>query len=268
LQSGDVTRIEAAWHAMSVCAHPYLTSALHPALEGEMSERAAVALAIVAEAVDAERLLELGQRPKPKAGVVDALGWAGDARAIPLLMRLVAGVDKVVRVQAAYALDRITGARLYENFDMDPEDIVVDEPPEPDVGEPPSERKTLAKEISDPRDLPGEGAPDAMVRPSTEAWRWKEWWEEAKGNYQAGSRYRRGHPYTPAISVWELDQWLATPYERRLLQRELIVRTGELVRFDPHDFVPIQEEAIRQWEPIARRASGYPGSWTRSMRRA
>jgi len=265
LQSGDVTRTEAAWHAMSVCAHPYVTSALTPALETEMGERAAVALALVAESRDSDRLLELAQVPKPKPGLVDALGWAGDGRSIPLLIRLVERGEKAVRIQAAYALDRITGAQLYENFDLDPEKIVVEEPPEPDLGEPPS--KTLAQEVSDPRDLPSEGAPDAMVRPSTEAWRWKEWWEETKGHFQAGSRYRRGHPYTPAIAVWELDQWLATPYERRLLQRELIIRTGEVVRFDPHDFVPIQEEAIRQWEPIARRASGYPGSWTRSMRR-
>jgi len=63
------------------------------------------------------------------------------------------------------------------------------------------------------------------------------------------------------------DGWTVTPYERRLLQRELIVRTGEHVRFDPHDWIVIQEEALKQWEGPARRASGAAGQWARSMRR-
>jgi len=39
------------------------------------------------------------------------------------------------------------------------------------------------------------------------------------------------------------------------------------VRFDPHDFVPVQEEALRAWHPIASRTSSTPGRWTRPYRR-
>jgi hypothetical protein len=31
--------------------------------------------------------------------------------------------------------------------------------------------------------------------------------------------------------------------------------------------VPVQEAALKQWEPHARNASGHGGSFTRSMRR-
>ena len=42
-------------------------------------------------------------------------------------------------------------------------------------------------------------------------------------------------------------------WERRWLMRELVVRTGQFVRFDPHDFVAVQEEALAAWAPIAQR---------------
>jgi hypothetical protein len=68
------------------------------------------------------------------------------------------------------------------------------------------------------------------------------------------------------VSLSELDAGPCTPAERRLLQRELVVRTGSFVRFDPHDLVVVQEEALRAWQPIARRASATPGRWTRPYR--
>ena len=77
----------------------------------------------------------------------------------------------------------------------------------------------------------------------------------------------RGSPYTPTVSLWELDAWPVTPVERRWLQRELVVRTGHLVRFDPHDFVAVQELSLQAWAPVAQRMSGSPGAWVRPMRR-
>jgi hypothetical protein len=47
-----------------------------------------------------------------------------------------------------------------------------------------------------------------------------------------------------------------------------VIRTGAFVRFDPHDFVVVQEEAIRAWAPHAARASATPGRWSRPHRRA
>jgi hypothetical protein len=55
--------------------------------------------------------------------------------------------------------------------------------------------------------------------------------------------------------------------ERRYLHRELILRTGAVVRFDPHDLVRVQEEEVRAWQPLAARASSTPGRWIRPLRR-
>jgi hypothetical protein len=106
-----------------------------------------------------------------------------------------------------------------------------------------------------------------LEQPSTDPARWQAYWSEAGRNYEGPARYRRGAAYTPLVSLTELDQGRCTPGERRLLQRELIVRTGSYVPFDPHDFVVVQEQALAAWRPIAQRASSAPGRWVRPARR-
>lgn len=270
LQAFDLDLKDAAWAAMSLSAHPHAQTVLNRALSEEgVCDRAAIPLAIVADATDAAELLRRATE-KPTEPLLLALGWAGAADCIPFLIQQVGGKKKELKIAAANALDRISGARLYEEMSIDPEKIEVEDPPTPDVdlgGPKPPKPLPLAKVVSDPRDLPGEGAPDALELPTTDVRRWQAWWKEVRENYRNGTRYRRGHPYTPLVSWWELDQWRVTPFERRMLQRELVVRTGHYVAFDPFDFVPVQEAAIKQWEAHARGASGHGGSWSRSMRR-
>jgi hypothetical protein len=90
---------------------------------------------------------------------------------------------------------------------------------------------------------------------------------EKGAGYNLSARYRRGHPYTPLVSLGELDTARVTPVERRYLHRELIIRTGAVVRFDPHDLVRVQEEAVQAWQPHAARGSSTPGRWIRPARR-
>jgi hypothetical protein len=52
------------------------------------------------------------------------------------------------------------------------------------------------------------------------------------------------------------------------LHTELVARTGEYLRFDVIDFVPVQEQTVAAWEAVARRASGNPGSWNLPGRRS
>jgi hypothetical protein len=171
----------------------------------------------------------------------------------------------VVQLSAAYALDRMTGARLMDEVEVPPETIAVADVEEPDTGEP--KAPSLARAVSDPRDRPSEGSSDTATQPTIDQDRWRAFWVERGGDYKAGLRYRRGNPYTPAVSCWELDTLPLTPGERRWLQRELVVRTGQMVRFDPHDFVRVQEEALGDWMKVARKSGGPAGSWTRPMRR-
>jgi hypothetical protein len=169
-----------------------------------------------------------------------------------------------VRIAAAYALDRVTGAGLYEEVEVKTDDIGVPDIPDPDVGEP----RPLAKALSDPRDEPEEPSLEAIDRPTTDIDRWSDWWREKAEGYDGKARYRRGHAYVPLVCVRELDGvWNYTPGERRMLQRELIARTGSYVRFDPHDFIPVQEQSIKEWESPAQRASGNAGQWILPARR-
>lgn len=264
LAADDPELCEAAWLAMVLGHHPRATSALSAGLSGHGGARAAVLLAIAGDERDAAALIER-LRAAPSPALAGAVGWAGAPDGVPALLDLLDHRDPATQLAAAYALDRITGARLYEEVEVEPEAIDVPEIEEPDVGEPGPQRLTRA--LSDPRDLPSEGAGELLTRPTVRAEAWRAHWAERLQDIQPLARYRRGHPYTPAVSLWELDAWPASPGERRLLQRELVVRTGHVVRFDPHDLVVVQEEALRRWEPLAQRASAAPGGWSRSPRR-
>jgi hypothetical protein len=255
---------EAAWAALMLSGSPFAADALAAELDGKLAGHAALALALVGDERDAARLLDR-MKAAPTPGLVNAVGWAGQPEAFDALVEVLDHGDPVVQLTAAYALDRITGARLMEDVEVPPESIAVPDVEEPDVGEP--RPPSLAREVSDPRDRPSEGSPDTVTHPTVDPARWRAFWHERGADYKPGSRYRRGSLYTPSVSCWELDTLPLTPGERRQLQRELCVRTGQVVRFDPHDFVSVQEEALAEWAKVARRHGGAAGSWTRPMRR-
>jgi hypothetical protein len=255
---------EAAWLAMLYGNHPHVNDVLSAELTGPRAHRAALPLAITGNERDAARLIEL-LRASPTPSLVTAVGWAGSPEAVPLLIDLLGHDDPVIQLGAAYALDRLTGARLYDTVELPPEAIDVPDVEEPDVGEP--KPPPLSRMVSDARDRPSEGAGDTATQPTMRADRWRAYWVEKGASYRLNAKYRRGSPYTPTVSLWELDAWPVTPVERRWLQRELVVRTGHFVRFDPHDFVSVQEAALQAWAPVAQRMSGNAGSFARPMRR-
>jgi hypothetical protein len=263
LGSGDPAAVRAAWLAMALSGHPQTSMVLASSLATEDGELAALLLAIAGDARDADALLNAAVA-KPARPLVTATGWAGACDHVVPLMNFLEHDDKTVKLAAAYALERITGAGLWEQAEIAAEEIDVPEPPDPDIGEPKPIK--LARLVSDPRDLPGEPSPDVIQQPTTSVDRWRAWWTEKNGLFKQGFRYRRGHPYTPLVSLQELDSGPCTPGERRSLQRELCIRTAQVVRMDPIDMVVTQEEAIREWLPIAQRVSTKPGQWTRPYR--
>jgi hypothetical protein len=263
---GPVGRLRAAARlAMVLSADFRAVSALRGALGGEPEEAAAAValLGVVAGPSEAEMLIQNAVAAPTRASVA-AVGWAGSKAALPSLMALLRHKDEPVVLAAAYALDRLTNAGLYEDAIVEADEIMVPDVPEPDLGDKPA---PLARVVSDPRDLPAEPSTDTLQRPSTDVHRWVAWWKEKGDGFDAKARLRRGYPYTPTTSWLELDRWPCTPGERRLLHWELVARTGEYVRFDTNDFVPVQEESVLAWEPLARNASGNPGSWNLAGRR-
>ncbi len=257
----------AARLAMVLSSDFRAVTALRSALDAESEEEsgsAASLLGIVAGPDEAKALLERAVS-MPTRPSVAAVGWAGAKAAMAELMKLLRHKDEPVVLAAAYALDRMTNAGLYEDAIVEADEIMVPDIPEPDMGE--KKPPPLARVVSDPRDLPGPPSTDTLQRPSTDPQRWIAWWKEKAESFDEKLRYRRGYPYTPYISWLELDRWPCTPGERRLLFWELVVRTGGYAHFDTHDFVAVQEDCVAAWEPLARNASGSPGSWNVSGRR-
>ena len=264
---GPVARLRmAARLAMVLSCDFRAVTSLRGALEGEDEEEAAAAvslLGVVAGPSEAELLIKNAVASPTRASVA-AVGWAGSKGGVTALRALLLHKDEPVVLAAAYALDRITNAGLYEDAIVEAEEIMVPDVPEPDLGDKPA---SLARATSDPRDMPAEPSTDTLQRPTTDPHRWAAWWKEKGDSFDEKSRHRRGAPYTPHMSWLELDRWRCTPGERRLLHWELIARTGQYVRFDTIDFVPVQEDSVAAWEPLARNASGSPGSWDIAGRR-
>jgi hypothetical protein len=159
---------------------------------------------------------------------------------------------------AAFALQRITGAEIYDDADLPPEKPTPRRPTIHRATRQPSLRKTLSL-----RDQPSDGSPDRMsYRPRASP---REAFLQREGHRFQGLACR-GKPYTPATTLMS-----STPIEpagratARL--RELVIKTGQVVPFDPEDFVHVQEAALDAWAPIASRASSQPGAWGRAERR-
>lgn len=258
LAQADLDLRCAAWLAMAYSAHPNTTSTLYGELGGERASFATRLLAICGAAEDAAKLLVMTVRA-PTPVLVDAVGWAGASEAVPSLIELMRKGDKKLGVAIAEALARITGARLTEEALVPPEDLEAPDVPEPNTGEPPE--PPLAQLVGDARDAPEHGSPDKIVRPATDWQRWHDWWAANRQRFLAGTRYRRGSPYSALVSWNELDRGPCSPDERRWLQRELVLRSGGYAPLDPGDLVAHQVEALSAWEPQARAGSTAPGTW-------
>lgn len=256
---------EAILWALALAGHPRAEATLTAALDGPDAGKAALILAIAGDEQDARRVVQTALA-SPTRERIFAAGWTGDAWAISQLIDLLETTDdKALAASAAWALDRITGAGLWEETEIEDDEIDVEEPPDPDVGEP--RVLKLARTFGDARDRPPEPAAETIEQPTTDPARWRAWWMDKGAAYNLSARYRRGQPYTPLVSLGELSTARVTPVERRYLQRELILRTGAIVPLDPHDLVAVQEDAVRAWQPHAARASNTPGRWIRPMRR-
>jgi hypothetical protein len=256
----DLAVRRSAWLAMTLGGHPAAATTLWSELDGPNAREAGMLLAIGGDETVAQRLVER-YRATTDVDFVGVLGWVGSGASIGALFRLLEQDDEELKVAAAWALERITGAGLWEQAEMAAEDIEVSDPPAPALPFP--EPPRLVRMVSDPRDMPPEPAKDVIERPTTDRGRWQQFWKERGAELGGTKRYRRGRLYTPLVSLEELDEAACTPAERRWLAREIVVRSGSHVRFDPHDFVITQEQAIEAWRPRAQRSSSTPGTWPR-----
>jgi hypothetical protein len=66
---------------------------------------------------------------------------------------------------------------------------------------------------------------------------------------------------SPTKAAVEAVGWSGLVEAIPALLRLLAARTGELARFDPHDFVLEQERSLKAWEAVVRGAREAPGGW-------
>jgi len=256
----DAKLFRAVALGLAYANHPDAMRFARARIGGPLGAIAAQIVALAAGSADAEWLLaQIALHPDP--GLVQALGWAGPSEAIPVCLSLLSDPDPGVVLMAAEALERLTGAGLFEIAAEAPEALAPPELPEPKGFE------TDAAPASEPeRDPVPEGAPDLLERPSTDRERWERWLRERDDQFLPKRRYRRGHPYTPLVSLSELDSGRCLPAERRWLVAELAIRTGQSIPLDPEDFVVTQERALAAFRPTAEAASRGPGGWERAFR--
>jgi hypothetical protein len=253
-----------AW-AMVLGEVPFAVSRLSEWLDTAREERALLPIAIAGERDDVAKIVSLADK-KPTNGRVVALGFGGAVESLPILVQLLAEAkDDDLKLAAAFALQRLTDAPLYDDTLIAPEKVDVPEPSAPDDPEPPA--VSVAKRVSDPRDLPADGSPDRAVLPSVDPDRWRAWLSEREP-FPEQQRLRRGKAYTPASTLLELADYAITPFERTVLHRELVTRTGDGLPFEAGAFVKVQQAQLDAWAEPAKRGSSQPGAWGRARRRS
>lgn len=258
----DLRAQEAALDAMALAAHRDAASAARAAASSSLGDRALVRLAIVADEEDARWMLERVQSA-PSLAAIEAMGWAGLVAAVPVLLHHLDAEDLAIKLAAGTALDRLLGANLTELIEIQPEALEEAEVMAPDPA-PPPRHPSLAALLS-PRDQPPPGSSETLEVTSTDPGRWRAYWAEHRRRFDPTLRLRRGQPYSCSTSLYELDKHPLPPADRRWLHRELAARTGKLTRFDPHDFVVVQEQSLKSWEPIVKATVEAPGYWSRPI---
>jgi hypothetical protein len=252
----------ATLRALSVNCHPSAEALLVRDFQDQDNADAGILLAQSSGRAGAGRLLTWVQA-RPTAAGAQALGWTGLVDAVPVLIAALATKDELLQAASAEALERITGAGLLEEVEIQPERIM-----DPDLPDPvPDDGPSLAQKVSSPRDQPGSGSPDRIERLTRSPERWRGWWQHNGANWDRSLRYRRGYPWSTHVVWMELSRALATPFDRRRLKHELSLRTGAPVLCDPGDFVAQQEFVLAAFEATASAARGTPGAWAEAQRR-
>lgn len=142
-----------------------------------------------------------------------ALGFLGDARAVPLLIDCLR--QEIFPSEAAQALNLITGADLYEEI-FEQEQVDEDEL---------FEEELEAYHNGEPaRKADGSLAGEYIVRLAETEATWTTWWQENSAPFHPGTWYRRGKPGHPSECVAALLAETHSNKVRWWLGQELFAR--------------------------------------------
>lgn len=191
-----------------------------------------IALGLGGEPNDVFLLLRITER-QPSPDCLTALGFLGDIRAVPPLLKHLA--VPAFAESAAQSLWLITGADLFEQVFI-PAKFELDELFD-------DEREKYEKgEFVPPPNMRGA----TITRISQNQTAWRAWWAENKGTFDASIRYRSGKPCCPAHGPTVLAHPKTRRWLRELAACELAIRYGIDTPFETVMPVHAQRDALRK----------------------
>ena len=250
----------AAWQALALTSRRDAVALLGQHLSGELGDEAALLLAALGSRNDANVITQRALHA-PTAEALEAVALSGHIGAVEGLIGLLRG-DEDVALGAARALERITGAGLLADVEIEAEKLDPPELPEQDTGGfegPPAQ--PLSQLVSNPRFMPAEPDPDVLELPAPDPDLWAAWWSEHRDDFPADRRHRSGQLYTPLVAHAELAGPLLTRGERRHVGIELRALSKQDHGFDVGAFVVQQEQTLERWQAELAALSSNPGAW-------
>jgi hypothetical protein len=244
-QSPDDDTFLAAAESLLVRGQTQTRDALRSVLDWSSSQsarRVAGALSLLClsgNASDVERILEAAALV-PTAATARALGRYGHLRVIPFLQALLSAEDESVSAAAAQALERVTGAGLFETVEVP---WVTDLPPGlPDTPGIPNPTRPVQRVIREPT-------------------AWLAFLERETPKFQPEKRYRAGRPFRPQFVLDELTAAHTPAEERQLAALEFRIVSGVQTRFSPDDWVIRQQAHLREMADGIASRNAPEGAW-------
>jgi hypothetical protein len=169
------------------------------------------------------------------------VGFLGQIEAVPDLIDCLRSSDLQLQETSADALQRLTGAEL---------SIAVSQPVHS------SEESGTSDGLAE---SPTRTAADSDPQP------WTRWWSRFGRHFDSRIRYRKGEPMTPATLLHDLATDPVDAAQRRQTFLELSILLGRgAPKFDPKDFIVLQEESLRMCKDWVRLSGSRrpPTSWS------
>ena len=196
-----------------------------------------IVLGLGGETQDVELFLSLQpQDALGKQALCAAMGILGVPEFVPrLIERLGNEKDDGVRLAAANALQRITGAGLRETGPEPRDELSEQEPDEESSGE-----------------ATGDEAKRRVVeRTSTDPQAWAKWWAEHGRAFSPTKRTRLGRPFELSACVEEARGTGFSQQTRTMAMQELMMRSaGHAVEFggcEPDEYIEQQLRTLSAW---------------------
>jgi hypothetical protein len=184
-------------------------------------------------------LTEFAAKGTANADCLLALGLSGNLESVPHLLNYLLHPDYAPA--AAQALQLISGANLYE-------DVHIEEKVEKEelFG---SELEGFEKNVL-PKNIDGLAFGVEVNQLTVEQAIWSQWFQENKGSFTKGIRYRNGRPFSAVELLNNLISNQSSYQIRQLAYHELVIRYKVDIPFHIDDLVEKQKLAINkihQW---------------------